>query len=141
MEMRGAARRRAKQAAVRLLGLALLLGTPAAWALDCEGRWLTSTELVICTDSRLLRMERQLARRIKGNAGRVSFGQYLGLRHWHAVRANERNACQANRDCIAASLRAQGRFLDRLQRCVSSSLARRACLYNLLVEERASLRP
>ena len=138
--MRGAARRRTRQTAAGLVGLALL-GAPAASALDCEGRWLTPAEIVICTDPQLLRMEQQLSRRIKGSAGRLSFGQYLGLRHWQAVRANDRNACQDDRECIAANLRAQARFLDRLQRCVTSSPARRACLYNLLVEDRASLRP
>ena len=142
--MRGAARRRARQAAARLLGLAplglaLLSAPAAASALDCEGRWLTQAEIVICTDPQLLRMEEQLTRRIKGSAGRLSFGQYLGLRHWQAERARDRNACQDDRECIAANLRAQARFLDRLQRCVTSNLARRACLYNLLMEDRASL--
>jgi uncharacterized protein len=137
--MRGAAWRGAKQAATSLLGAALL-GVPAVWALDCDGRWLTRTELAICTDPQLLRMEQQLARRIKGNAGRLNLGQYLGLRHWQADRASERNACQADRECIAASMRSQARFLDRLQRCVATTLARRACLYNLLLGERASLR-
>jgi uncharacterized protein len=138
--MRGAAGREARRAAVGLLGLAVLSASPA-WTLDCSGRWLSRTDRVICADQQLLRMEEQIARKIKGNAGRLSFGQYLGLRHWHAARTSERNACQADRDCIAANLRAQARFLDRLQRCVASSLARRACLMNLLVDERASLRP
>jgi uncharacterized protein len=137
--MRGAAWRGAKQAAAGLLGV-VLFGVPAAWALDCDGRWLTRTELVICTDPQLLRMEQQLTRRIKGSAGRLTFGQYLGLRHWQAERASDRNACQADRECIAASMRSQARFLDRLQRCVATTLARRACLHNLLLDERASLR-
>jgi hypothetical protein len=140
MEMRGAARRGARQTAVALLGLVFTLGAPpAARAIDCDGRWLTRTELMICAEPKLLRMEEQIARRIKGNASRLTLGQYLGLRHWQAARASERNLCQIDRDCIIANLRAQGRFLDRLQRCVSSSLSRRTCLINLLVEERASL--
>lgn len=138
--MRGAARRSARRAVAGLLGVAWLGASPA-WTLDCSGRWLTRTDLVICTDQQLLRMEQQIVRRIKGSAGRLSLGQYLGLRHWQAVRASERNACQADRECIVASLRAQGRFLDRLQRCIASSLTRRACLVNLLLDERASLRP
>lgn len=137
--MREAAWRGAKQAAGSLLALALL-GPQAAWAIDCDGRWLTPTEIVICADPQLLRMEQQLSRRIKGNAGRLSFGQYLGLRHWQAERAANRNTCEADRECISASMRAQARFLDRLRRCASSTLARRTCLYNLLLDERASLR-
>jgi uncharacterized protein len=138
MEMRGAARRLG-YVAVGLLGLTLPLGAPAARSLDCSARWLTRTELVVCADPKLQRMEEQIGRRIRGNASRLSLGQYLGLRHWQAERANDRNLCQTDRDCIKASLRAQARFLDRLQRCVSSSLSRRTCLLNLLVEERASL--
>jgi hypothetical protein len=129
----------ARRAAVGLLGLAVLGASPA-WTLDCGGRWLSRTDRVICADQQLLRMEEQIARRIKGTAGRLSFGQYLGLRHWQAARVNERNACQADRECISANLRSQARFLDRLQRCMASSLARRACLINLLVDERSSLR-
>jgi uncharacterized protein len=137
--MRGAARRRARRAAASLLGLAVLGASPA-WTLDCSGQWLSRSDRVICADPQLMRMEEQIARKIKGNAGRLSFGQYLGLRQWRGERASERNACQADRECIIANLRGQGRFLDRLQRCVASSLARRACLLNLLVDERASLR-
>jgi hypothetical protein len=117
-----------------------LLGTSPAWTLDCSSRWLSRTDRVICADQQLLRIEEQITRRIKSNAGRLSFGQYLGLRHWQAARATERNACLLDRVCIVANLRGQARFLDRLQRCMASSLARRACFINLLGEERASLR-
>jgi uncharacterized protein len=122
-----------------LLGLASL-GAPPAWGLDCDGRWLSRTDLAICADLQLARMEEQVSRRIKGNAARLSFGQYLGLRHWQATQSRHRSACGADRECIANSLRAQGRFLDRLQRCASTSLARRACLHNLLADQPASAR-
>ncbi len=121
---------------VGLLGMALL-GAPAAWGRDCAARWSSRTDRAICADPQLLRLEEQVDRRIKSNAERLSFGQYLGLHHWHARRVNDRNACAGDRECIGASLRAEGRFLDRLQRCVSSSLARRGCLHNLLADERA----
>ena len=137
--MRGATRKGAKRAAAGLLGLDLL-GAPAAWCLDCSGHWLSRSEAAICDDPRLLRMEEQVVRRIKANAERLSFGQYLGLLHWHAQQAGERTACAADRRCIVASLRAQMRFLDRLQRCVSTSLGRRACLRNLLADERRRAR-
>ena len=122
-----------------LLGLAAL-GAPAAWGLDCDERWLSRTELVICADPKLLRMEEKVSRRVKGNAVRLSFGQYLGLRHWQAWQARQRDVCRADRGCIAASLRAQSRFLDRLQRCTATGLGRRGCLRNLLADERASIR-
>src|SRR5262245_41581035 len=113
MDMRGAAGRRARRAAAGLIGLAVLGASPA-WTLECSGRWLSRTDRVICADQQLLRMEEQITRRIKANASRLSLGQYLGVRHWQAVRASDRNACQADRECIVASLRAQARFLDRL---------------------------
>jgi uncharacterized protein len=124
---------------VGLLGLALF-GGAAAWAGDCTRRWLSRTELAICGDPQLQRLDEQIGRRLKGNADRLSFGQYLGLRHWHAMRTGDRNACGTDRECIVASLRAERRFLDRLQRCVTSSLARRTCLRNLMAEERGSAR-
>jgi uncharacterized protein len=123
------------RAVVGLLSLAAI-GAPAAWGLDCTGRWLSRADVAICADPQLLRLEVRIARRIKANAQRLSFGQYLGLRHWHALLARERSACNADRKCIAASLRAQRRFLDRLRRCVATSLVQRACLRNLLAEER-----
>ena len=129
-----------------LVGLAQLgglLGAPPASAgrFDCASRWLNRTEQTICGDPQLMRMDDQLALRLDGFASRLNFGQYLGLRHWHAAQARQRGQCVADRECIAASFRAQGRFLDRLQRCVSASLARRACLREvLLASEKESSR-
>jgi uncharacterized protein len=127
---------------VGLAQLGALLGAPPAAAarFDCASRWLTRTEQAICGDQQLLRMDEQLARKLDSFASRLNFGQYLGLRHWHAVQARQRGQCVADRDCIAASFRAQGRFLDRLQRCVSASLARRACLREILAGDQESSR-
>ena len=140
----------ARRAVGGLLGLALAgaalgaslgasLAIPAAWAggIDCTLPWLTPTELAVCHDRRLLSMDTRLARRLKGYARQLSFGQYLGLRHWHATHARARKGCGTDRRCIAASYRAQTRFLDRLSRCISSSLVRRTCLINLLERENA----
>ncbi|HEX5998763.1 MAG TPA: hypothetical protein VFZ16_05105 [Hyphomicrobiaceae bacterium] len=137
--------RRARHAALGLLGLVSLSATTAVrplWAagIDCKSRWLSRTEAVICNDPRLLRLDEQLTRRIGGYAQRLKFGQYLGLRHWHAVRSAERKECGTDRNCIVASFRAQGRFLDRLQRCLTSSLMRRACLYSLFADESENAR-
>jgi uncharacterized protein len=124
-----------------LLGLALL-GAPAArgGGLECTSRWLTRAELTICDDPQLARIEEQLARRLDGFAIRVNFGQYLGLRHWHTALTRTRSSCASDRDCILASYRAQTRFLDRFQRCIATSLARRTCLRDLLASERDSMR-
>ncbi|HXE88201.1 MAG TPA: hypothetical protein VN524_15540 [Hyphomicrobiaceae bacterium] len=122
--------------------LAALAGAapPAAASLDCASRWLNRAEQVICGDPQLMRAEQQLTQRLSSFASRLNFGQYLGLRHWHAVRARQRSLCAADRECIAASLRAQGRSLDRLQRCVGGSLTRRACLREMLAAEQDSSR-
>jgi uncharacterized protein len=118
-----------------LLGVAALW-IPAAMAasFDCNSRWLSQTEKAICDDKQLSRIDDQLARRLSGFARRLNFGQYLGLRHWHAASARRRDLCRADRACILASYRAQARFLDRLQRCVEASAWRRACLRDLLGE-------
>jgi uncharacterized protein len=127
---------------VGLAQLGVLLAAPSASAgrFDCASRWLSRTEQTVCGDSQLMRLDEQLAHRLDGFASRLNFGQYLGLRHWHAAQARQRSQCLADRDCIAASFRAQGRFLDRLQRCVSASLARRACLREVLAAEQNSSR-
>jgi uncharacterized protein len=133
--------RAARRTVLTLLGL-ISLGAPAALAggLDCTSRWLDPTQLAICDSPQLSRLEEQLARRLENFATRLNFGQYLGLRHWHAMSARQRATCAADRGCIAASYRAQGRFLDRFQKCINSSLARRACLRDLLVGERETMR-
>lgn len=128
------------------IGLALLgvaaLWTPAATAasFDCTSRWLNRTEMTICDDPQLSRADDQLARRLRGFAQRLNFGQYLGLRYWHAAAARQRGLCRADRACILATYRSQARFLDQLQSCVDVSLSRRACLRDLLSGERATMR-
>lgn len=133
--------RAAERIVLGLFGLALL-GAPvaAATGLDCNSPWLNRAELLICGDPQLLRMEEQLARRLDSFAQRLNYGQYLGLRHWSATWARQRGLCAAERDCIVATYRAQSRFLDRLQRCVNTSLARRTCLRDLVAGERDSAR-
>jgi uncharacterized protein len=123
-----------------LLGAALLGSSPAAGGLDCASRWLNRAEQTICGDPQLMRIEEQLQRRLGSLAARMSFGQYLGLRHWHAQQARQRGLCGADRDCIAASFRTQSRSLDRLQRCVGGTLTRRACLREMLASEQDSSR-
>ena len=124
------------------LGLALacaLAARPAA-ALDCGARWLGQTEVAICQDAQLSRTEEQVVRRVASLARRLSFGQYLGLRHWHALWGEERGRCSLDRTCLTASYRGQIRFLDRLQQCLDTSQQRRICFRNTLNVEREALR-
>jgi uncharacterized protein len=124
-----------------LFGLVSLWALPAAaGSLECGSRWLNRTEQTICGDPQLMRASEQLARRLDAFASRLNFGQYLGLRHWHAVQARQRSLCAADRDCIAAGFRAQGRFLERLRSCISGNLARRACLREMLAGDQESSR-
>jgi uncharacterized protein len=124
-----------------MVGLALL-AVPFAEAgrLDCGSRWLNRAELLVCDDPQLSRMEEVLARRLDGFAQRLNFGQYLGLRHWHAMWARQRGECEADRECILATYRAQSRLLDRLQRCVGARVAQRSCLRELVAGEGRSVR-
>src|SRR5262245_3977872 len=122
------------------LGLAFGCAAVPAVALDCAARWLGETEIVICRDPQLSRSEDQTTRRIAGFARRTSFGQYLSLRHWHALWSEERSRCSLERVCIAASYRVQARFLDRLQQCLDVSQQRRACFRGTLNVEREALR-
>ena len=119
---------------------AFVAGSVPALALDCAARWLGETEITICRDPQLSRSEDQISRRIAGFARRISFGQYLSLRHWHALWGEERSHCSLERACMAASYRVQVRFLDRLQQCLDVSPQRRACFRGTLNVEREALR-
>ena len=123
-------------------GFALICaaGPAPAAALDCAARWLGDTEIAICRDPQLSRSEEQISRRIGGFARRVSFGQYLSLRHWHALWSEERARCSLERACMAASYRAQTRVLDRLQQCLDVNQQRRQCFRSTLTVEREALR-
>jgi uncharacterized protein len=131
----------ARLAACLALTLLWVAGIRPAAALDCSSRRLGETEAAICQDVQLSRAEDQISGRLGGFVRRLSFGQYLGVRHWHADRAQERTRCGADRTCLGASYRAQIRFLDRLQQCLDTSAQRRACLRNTLnIEREASQR-
>jgi uncharacterized protein len=116
--------------------LLCLQGTAPAAALDCKSRRLDQTALIICQDAQLARAEDQISGRFVGLARRMGFGQYLGLRHWHAGWSRERTRCNIERVCLASSYRSQIRFLDRLQQCLDTSSQRRGCLRNTLNIER-----
>jgi uncharacterized protein len=127
-------------AACLMLACATLSGAGPAAAVDCNARWLGETEAAICQDAQLARTEEQVARRVTVLARRLSFGQYLSLRHWHALWGEERIRCSLERNCLTVSYRAQIRFLDRLQQCLDTSPQRRGCFRNTLNVEREALR-
>ena len=124
------------------LALAPLWVAPAAHAagFNCRARGLTPAETAICQDNQLSRTDEQQARKLNGFTRRLTFGQYLGLRVWHGDWRQQRNRCGIDRACLAVSYRTQGRFLDRLQQCLDTSLQRRHCLRNALTVEREALR-
>jgi uncharacterized protein len=120
-----------------------VLRAPAAGlaaSFDCGARRLSEAESLICQDPQLSRSDEQVARRLLGVARRVTFGQYLGLRYWHGGWMDNRQGCGADRGCLAATYRAQNRFLDRLQQCLDAGFQRRACLRNTLNAERETVR-
>jgi len=127
-------------AACLRLALVCGLGAGPAAALDCGARWLGETEAAICQDAVLSRTEDQVVRRVASLARRLAYGQYLGLRHWHALWGEERGRCNIDRTCLTVSYRAQIRFLDRLQQCLDTSQQRRTCFRNTLNVEREALR-
>jgi len=134
--------RKAVNAAIGPLGLILILPSAAALAasFDCDARGLSRTEATVCADPQLSRTDELLARRTDTIARRMNYGQYLGLRHWQAVSGEQRDLCGADRTCIAAHYRAQRRLLDRVQQCLDTRFARRACLRNSLAGEQETTR-
>jgi uncharacterized protein len=117
-----------------------MIGAAPAAGLDCNSHRLRPGEAAICHDTQLARAEDRIDRRIRGLGRRLSFGQYLGIRHWQADWAEQRGHCGPDRTCLAGTYKAQLRFLDRLQQCLDTSSVRRACLRNTLNVEREAQR-
>lgn len=134
--------RDAVKAGLGLLAVVSAGLSPAALAasFDCNARGLSRAEQAICADPQLSRTDEQLARKADLVARRMSYGQYLGLRHWQATSARERDLCGADRVCIAAHYRAQRRLLDRVQECLDTRFARRSCLRTSLAGEYETMR-
>jgi uncharacterized protein len=128
--------RQAVRAAAAGLAVTVAITPASAASFDCNAGGLTRTEIMICADTQLSRTDTQLARRVDAAARRLNYGQYLGLRHWQADSALQRNQCGADRACITAHYRAQQRFLDRFQQCLEGRLARRGCLREALSVDR-----
>ena len=124
------------------LAVALIWLSPVALAasFDCNARGLSRAEDAICGDPQLSRTDEQMARKADTIARRMNYGQYLGLRHWQAALAKERDLCGADRVCINAHYRAQRRVLDRLQQCLDTRFARRSCLRNSLAGDQEAVR-
>ena len=133
--------RKAVSAGVGLLAALILVSPPAlSGSFDCSERGLSRAEGAICADPQLLRTDEQLARRADVVARRMNYGQYLGLRHWQAASASQRDYCGADRACINAHFRAQKRLLDLVQECLETRFVRRSCLRNALSGDREAVR-
>jgi uncharacterized protein len=131
-------RRRALNALLGLLAACAWPGADAA-GLDCNARPRSAAADVICSAPQLARAEEEINRRLDNlSRRRMRLGQYLGLRHWHANWQTVRASCGADQACLAASYRAQLRFLDRLQQCLETAARPRTCLRTTLEGERAA---
>jgi uncharacterized protein len=125
------------------LMLGLLAAAPAAAeapAIDCRAPRLTPTEITICTDAQLARIDDQLSRRLARTSRQLAFGPYVGLRVWQSDWRQQRSECSADRACLAAVYGEANRFLDRLQRCLGTSLRGRRCLPASIEGERSLVR-
>jgi uncharacterized protein len=130
-----------RTAVLALLAAIALSPLPAqAASIDCRARDLTGTEVAICEDQQLSRLDVQIARKADTAARRMNFGQYLGLRFWQARLAEQRNQCEGDRGCITSHFRVQARLLDRLQQCLDTRIARRACLRDTISVDREAAR-
>ncbi|HJU33273.1 MAG TPA: hypothetical protein VJ740_17540 [Hyphomicrobiaceae bacterium] len=128
------------QAGLAVFVVAVVAGAGAASAIDCGSRWLGEAQLAICKDAALARTEESVMRRVSALSRRLSYGQYLGLRYWHAVWGEERGRCHLDRGCLAASYRIQLRFLERVQQCLDASQLRRTCFRTTLNVDRDAQR-
>jgi uncharacterized protein len=118
-----------------LVGASALFCVPtlgAAASFNCGARGLSLTEVAVCRNPQLSRVDEQMARRVDGFAHRLNYGQYLGLRFWQSSQVRNRERCGADIACLGTAYRAQMRFLDRLQQCLETSAQRRACLRTTL---------
>jgi uncharacterized protein len=134
--------RRAASVVTGMCGGLLIGGisTALAASFDCRIRGLSPAEAMICEDAQLSRTDDQIAKRADTVARRMNYGQYLGLRHWQAASARQRNLCGPDRACISAHYRAQQRLLDRVQQCLDTRFARRSCLRNSLGGDQETMR-
>ena len=121
---------------------AMLWAAPAAWSagFNCNARGLSRAQDAICAIPQLSRTDEQVARKADSVARRMNYGQYLGLRHWQAASATQRDLCGADRQCLTAHYRALERLLDRVQECLDTRFTKRSCLRNALGGDRETVR-
>ena len=121
----------------------LLSGAPAAAqaaAVDCRASRMTAAEIAICADANLVRLDDQLSRRLLRASRQLAFGPYVGLRVWQSDWRQQRAECSADRACLATAYNEANRVLDRLQRCLGTSLRGRRCLPVSVDAERSVVR-
>lgn len=121
-------RRRSACSGLVLFAMALFQSSSAqAASFDCNGRDLSETQLMICGDLELSRVDDQMGRRIRTLQRRQGLGLYLSIRYWSFRAADLRDACGRDRICVLSAYRAQGSALDRLQNCLDTNLRKRSC--------------
>jgi uncharacterized protein len=125
-----------------IIALFWLLSPAAAQAaaIDCRASRLTAVEIAICADANLARLDDQLSRRLSRASRQLAFGPYVGLRIWQSDWRQQRAECSADRACLAGVYSEASRFLDRLQRCLGTSLRGRRCLPVSVDAERSVMR-
>jgi len=131
---------RSPLATVAGLILAAAPGVVQAASLDCRAPRLSVADLTICADTQLLRLDDQLSRRLLRASRQLAFGPYVGLRVWQSDWRQQRTECSADRACLASVYDDANRFLDRLQRCLGTSLRGRRCLPLSVEGERSAVR-
>jgi uncharacterized protein len=129
-------------------GLAILLFLSVATApavveaatIDCRAPRMSPTEIAVCTDPQLVRIDEQLSRRLARASRQLAYGPYVGLRVWQSDWRQQRGDCSADRVCLASVYNEANRFLDRFQRCLGTSLRGRRCLPVSVEGERSAVR-
>jgi uncharacterized protein len=111
-----------------------------AATIDCRAPRMSPTEITVCTDPQLVRMDEQLSRRLAHTSRQLAYGPYVGLRVWQSDWRQQRADCSADRVCLASVYNEANRFLDRFQRCLGTSLRGRRCLPVSVEGERSAVR-
>lgn len=123
-----------------LLLLSVATAPAVAATIDCRAPRMSPTEITICTDPQLVRVDEQLSRRLARASRQLAYGPYVGLRVWQSDWRQQRGECSADRVCLASVYNEANRFLDRFQRCLGTSLRGRRCLPVSVEGERSAVR-
>jgi uncharacterized protein len=112
-----------------------LMGAAAAHAASfpCYDPNLSVTEVTICQDPQLSKLDEDTARKVSALLPKLSYGQYLGLRYWQSRGEETREQCAADASCLAAQYHTQHRLLDGLRPCLDRGAGRRTCWRTIML--------